>query len=321
MRTSAGSLALGESIALRDSFVVKRLRAAGCVLLGKTNMSEWANFRSIRSTSGWSGRGGQTKNPYALDRNPSGSSSGSAVAVAANLCGVAVGTETDGSIVSPASICGIVGIKPTVGLISRSGIIPLSKSQDSAGPMARCVADAAALLGAMAGVDARDAATLTSRGKVFADYTQFLDEAGLKGARIGIARDFFGVDERCDHAIDHAITAMKRAGAIVIDSVRITAPKQLDQAEFELVLHYEFKAGLNEYLAALGPGAPVRTLDELIDFNGRNAAREMPYFGQDLLLKAQLQSPFTEAAYARAVARNHRPRRAAAFRRFATFGN
>ena len=232
MRTSAGSLALGESMAARDAFIVERLRAAGCVLLGKTNLSEWANFRSSRSTSGWSGRGGQTRNPYALDRNTSGSSSGSGAATAANLCAAAVGTETDGSIVSPASICGLVGIKPTVGLVSRAGIVPIAHSQDSAGPMTRSVTDAAILLGAMTGVDARDAATAGSRGNAKTDYTRFLDPAGLKGARIGVARDFFGTNDRLDRVVEEAIAAMKNAGAVVIDPVKIAHHDKLSDAEF-----------------------------------------------------------------------------------------
>jgi amidase len=302
MRTSAGSLALGESIAARDAFIVERLRAAGCVVLGKTNLSEWANFRSSRSTSGWSGRGGQTRNPYALDRNTSGSSSGSGAAMAANLCAVAVGTETDGSIVSPASICGLVGIKPTVGLVSRAGIIPIAHSQDTAGPMTRSVADAAILLGAMTGVDARDAATAGSRGKASPDYTRFLDPAGLKGARIGVARDFFGYNDRLDRVVEEAIAAMKNAGAVVVDPVKIAHHDKLNDAELTILL-YEFKAGLDAYLAALGPAASVHSMRELIAYNERNAAREMPYFGQERLVEAQKKGPLTDAAYRKAVAK------------------
>ncbi len=305
MRTSAGSLALGESMAARDAFIVERLRAAGCVLLGKTNLSEWANFRSSRSTSGWSGRGGQTRNPYALDRNTSGSSSGSGAATAANLCAVAVGTETDGSIVSPASICGLVGIKPTVGLVSRAGIVPIAHSQDSAGPMTRSVTDAAILLGAMTGVDARDAATAGSRGNAKTDYTRFLDPAGLKGARIGVARDFFGTNDRLDRVVEEAIAAMKNAGAVVIDPVKIAHHDKLSDAEL-VVLLYEFKADLNAYLAALGPGASVHSLRELIEYNERNAAREMPYFAQERLVDAQKKGPLTDAAYRKALARNRK---------------
>ena len=255
MRTSAGSLALAEHIAKQDAFVVARLRAAGCVVLGKTNLSEWANFRGARSTSGWSARGGQTRNPYALDRNTSGSSSGSAAAMAASLAAIAVGTETDGSIVSPSSKCGLVGIKPTVGLVSRTGIIPIAHSQDTAGPMARCVADAAALLSAMIGVDPRDAATAGSRGRARADYTKFLDPAGLKGARIGVAREFFGTNDRVDAVIGEALAAMKDAGAVLVDPVQIRHQAELGPSEFE-VLYYELKADLDAYLEGGGRGGP-----------------------------------------------------------------
>ena len=305
MRTSAGSLALGESIAARDAFIVERLRAAGCVVLGKTNLSEWANFRSSRSTSGWSGRGGQTRNPYALDRNTSGSSSGSGAAMAANLCAVAVGTETDGSIVSPASICGLVGLKPTVGLVSRVGIIPIAHTQDTAGPMTRSVADAAILLGAMTGVDARDAASAGSHGKAMTDYTRFLDPAGLKGARIGVARDFFGYNDRLDRVIEEAVAAMKNAGAIVIDPVKIAHHDKLGDAELTILL-YEFKADLDAYLAALGPSASVHSMRDLIEYNERNAAREMPYFAQERLVEAQKKGPLTDAAYRKAIAQNRK---------------
>ncbi len=305
MHTSAGSLALADAIAARDAYVVERLRAAGCVLLGKTNLSEWANFRSSRSTSGWSGRGGQTRNPYALDRNTSGSSSGSAAAMAADLAAIAVGTETDGSIVSPASICGLVGIKPTVGLVSRSGIVPIAHSQDSAGPMARSVSDAALLLGAMTGVDPRDAATAASRGKVPPDYSRYLDRAGLKGARIGVARQFFGTNDHVDRVVEEAIAAMRDAGAVVVDPVTIRHQDQLGESELDVLL-YEFKADLNDYLRTAGPGAAVRSMAELIEFNQRNAAREMPWFGQERLEAAQKKGPLTDAAYRRAVARNRR---------------
>ena len=302
MRTSAGSLALGESIAPRDAHVAEKLRAAGCVILGKSNLSEWANFRGARSTSGWSGRGGQTRNPYALDRNTSGSSSGSGAAIAANLCAIAVGTETDGSIVSPSSVCGVVGIKSTVGLVSRAGIIPIATSQDTAGPMTRCVADAAALLTAMAGPDLRDAATRASRGHHHPDYTKFLDPAGLKGARIGVARDFFGANDRLDRVVEDAIAAMKSAGAVVIDPVRMPSIAKLGDFEIE-VLYFEFKAGLDAYLRSAGPGASVRSLPELIAWNERNAAREMRYFGQERLIASQKKGPLTDAAYRRAVAK------------------
>jgi amidase len=305
MRTSAGSFALADAIAPRDAFVVERLRVAGCVILGKTNLSEWANFRGARSTSGWSARGGQTRNPYALDRNTSGSSSGSAAAMAASLAAVAVGTETDGSIVSPSSMCGLVGIKPTVGLVSRAGIIPIAHSQDSAGPMARTVADAAVLLGAMTGVDPRDEATAGSRRKAYGDYTKFLDPAGLKGARIGVAREFFGSNDRVDRVIEEAIAAMKDAGAVVVDPVTIRHRDKLDATELE-VLHYELKADLNAYLRMAGTGVAVRSLADLIAYNERNAAREMPYFAQERFVEAQKKGPLTDAAYRKALAANHR---------------
>ena len=305
MRTSAGSLALAEAIALRDAYVVERLRAAGCVILGKTNLSEWANFRGARSTSGWSARGGQTRNPYALDRNTSGSSSGSAAAMAASLAAVAVGTETDGSIVSPSSMCGLVGIKPTVGLVSRAGIIPIAHSQDSAGPMARTVADAAVLLGAMTGVDPRDEATAGSRGKAHGDYTKFLDPAGLKGARIGVAREFFGKNDRVDRVIEEALAAMKDAGAVLVDPVRIRHHDALDASEIEVLL-YELKTDLDAYLRTAGAGAAVRSLAELIAYNERNAAREMPYFAQERFVEAQKKGPLSEAAYRKALAGNRR---------------
>ena len=301
MHTSAGSLALGRSVSPRDAYMVERLRAAGCVLLGKTNLSEWANFRSSRSTSGWSGRGGQTRNPHALDRNTSGSSSGSAAAVAAGLGVVAVGTETDGSIVSPSSVCGIVGIKPTVGLVSRAGIVPIAHSQDTAGPMARSVADAAALLGPMTGIDVRDPATAASRGHAVTDYTRFLDRAGLKGMRLGVAREFFGINDRADRVIDEAIAALRDEGASVVDPVAIAQVGNLGGPEYDVLL-YEFKADLNAYLAQLGPDVAVRSLDALIEYNLRNAGREMPYFAQERLVEAQGKGPLSEPAYRRAVA-------------------
>lgn len=299
--TAAGSLALEGSIPARDSFIAERLQAAGAVLLGKANLSEWANFRSERSTSGWSSRGGQCRNPYALDRDPSGSSSGSAAATAASLCAAAVGSETNGSIVSPASRCGLVGIKPTVGLLSRSGIIPISHSQDTAGPMARTVADAAVLLGAMAGVDERDEATRASRGKAAEDYTKFLDPDGLKGARIGIYHPR-SLDDNpwVVGVLQEAVAAMKERGAVIIDPVEIESANKLGEDGYEVLL-YEFKAGLNRYLAELGPGAPVRTLQEAIEFNEKHRDRVMPYFGQEIFLKAQAKGPLTDAAYKKAL--------------------
>ncbi len=302
MMTTAGSLALLGSIPLQDSTVTRKLREAGAVILGKTNLSEWANFRGSRSSSGWSGRGGQTRNPYVLDRNPSGSSSGSAVAVSANLCAFAVGTETDGSIVSPASHCGIVGIKPTVGLISRAGIIPIAHSQDTAGPMARTVSDAALALTVLAGADPRDPATAAART---ADYAQFLDPAGLRGARIGVARYFFSAGSRAAKVLDSAIAAMKRAGAEIIDPAELPTHGSFGAAEQQILL-YEFKADLNAYLAGLGPKAPVRTIDDIIAFNERQSRRELQFFGQETMLKARDKGPLTEPQYLEAVANARR---------------
>jgi len=290
MTTTAGSLALEGSIAQNDSFVAARLRAAGVVLLGKTNLSEWANFRSSHSTSGWSGRGGLTRNPYVLDRNPCGSSSGSGAAVSANLCVAAIGTETDGSIVCPSSTNGIVGIKPTVGLVSAAGIIPIAHSQDTAGPMARTVADAAILLGVLTGTT----------------YAQSLDPDGLRGARIGVARDkFFGFNDQVDQLMAAALQEMKRRGAEVVDPADISTAGKFDDSESEVLL-YEFKADLNAYLAALGPRARVHSLQDVIDFNERHRDKEMPYFGQDLMLKAQAKGPLTDAAYLEALEKNHK---------------
>lgn len=309
MMTTAGSLALAGSIAPRDSFVAQRLREAGAVILGKTNLSEWANFRSTHSTSGWSSRGGQTRNPYALDRNPCGSSSGSAVAVAANLCAVAIGTETDGSIICPAQANSIVGIKPTLGLVSRSGIIPIAHSQDTAGPMARTVSDAAILLGALTGVDSRDPVTQESRGKSCTDYTQFLDPNGIRGARIGVARNFFGFDEKVDQIMDGCIEEMKRLGVEIVDPANIETAGKLRDTEFEVLL-YEFKADLNNYLAGLGPDAPVHSLKEIIEFNERNREKAMPYFGQEIMLMAEEKGPLTSENYLEALQKNHRLSRA-----------
>ncbi|HYP00790.1 MAG TPA: amidase, partial [Pyrinomonadaceae bacterium] len=308
MQTTAGSLALVGQPAPRDAFVAERLRAAGAVILGKTNLSEWANFRSTHSTSGWSGRGGQTRNPYAIDRNPCGSSSGSGVAVAANFAAAAIGTETDGSIVCPSSASGIVGIKPTLGLVSRSGIIPIAHSQDTAGPMTRTVADAALVLSALTGIDPRDRATQASRGKSHADYTRFLDPVGLRGARIGVARKFFGFSDKVDKLMTGAIDALKGAGAIVVDPADLPSHGKYDDSEFEVLL-YEFKADLNKYLAERGGGVP-RSLKELIEFNERNREREMPYFGQEIFIKAQAKGALTSKPYLAALAKNHRLSRA-----------
>jgi amidase len=304
MMTTAGSLALIGSKPPKDSFVAEKLRAAGAVILGKTNLSEWANIRSSHSTSGWSGRGGLTKNPYALDRNPCGSSSGSGAGVSANLCTAAIGTETVGSIVCPSSSNGIAGIKPTVGLVSRGGIIPISHSQDGAGPMCRTVRDAAIMLGALTGVDPRDSATENSQGKSLTDYARFCDPDGLKGARIGVARKYFGFNDAVDALMEQSLDAMKRQGATLIDPADIETLGKFDESEL-LVFMYELKADLNAYLATLGPHAPVRTLKEIIDFNDRNRQKEMPYFGQDLFLKADAKGPLTEKAYLDALEKNH----------------
>lgn len=305
MHTTAGSLALLESKPPADAFLVHRLRAAGAVILGKTNLSEWANIRSTHSTSGWSGRGGLTKNPYALDRNTSGSSSGSAVAVASSLCAVAVGTETDGSIVSPSSINGIVGIKPTVGLVSRTGIVPISHSQDSAGPMARTVRDAAILLGAMVGTDKADAATSANPSRKAEDYTQYLDPHGLRGARIGVVRKYFGFLDRVDAVINSAVAALKSEGAILVDPVEIEAVGKMDDAETTVLL-YELKADMKAYLSRLGEGAPAHTLKDLIEYNETHAKTEMPYFGQELFIRAEAKGPLTSKEYLNALAKNHR---------------
>ncbi len=300
MTTTAGSLALEGSIPPQDSFVAERLRAAGAILLGKLNMSEWAYFRGERATSGWSARGGQCRNPYALDRNPCGSSSGSGVAASANLCALTVGTETGGSIMCPSSSNGVVGIKPTVGLWSRSGIIPISHSQDTAGPMTRTVADAAILLGGAVGVDPRDEATARSDGNFHSDYAQFLDPAGLEGARIGVARSFTGFDPRITALFEDAILAMRDAGAVVVDPANLAQSAWNDELPL-LVLEYEFKADLNAYLATLGDAAPVRTLEEIIAFNEENAELEMPHFGQQRMIAAQARGPLTDQAYLDAV--------------------
>jgi len=305
MATTAGSLALVGSKPPKDSFLAQKLREAGAVILGKTNPSEWANIRSSHSTSGWCGRGGLTKNPYALDRNCSGSSSGSGAAAAANLCAAAIGTETDGSIVSPSSVCGIVGIKPTVGLISRTGIIPISHTQDSGGPMARTVQDAAILLGTFTGVDPEDKATAGSRGHSFADYTKFLDPKGLKGARIGVVRRYFGLLDAMDPIIEDALDAMKREGAILVDPTKIETLGKLGDSEMTVFL-YELKADMNAYLARLGPSAPVHSLKEIIEFNERNKKLEMPYFGQDIFIKSEAKGPLTTKEYLNALEKDRR---------------
>jgi amidase len=295
MQTTAGSLALEGNIAERDAFLVDRLRAAGAVILAKANLSEWANFRSTRSSSGWSGRGRQCKNPYVLDRNPSGSSSGSAVAVSSSYCAVAVGTETDGSIISPSNACGIVGIKPTVGLVSRAGVIPIAHSQDTAGPMCRTVADAAALLSGMTGVDPRDPATADSQGHIAPDYTAFLDVTGLRGVRIGV-RPRTGNNPQLNQLMEDAIKTLREHGAEVVDPAEIETAGQLGTAERD-VLQYEFKADLNAYLATMPSTVRPRTLADIIAFNEANKDREMPYFGQETFIACQAKGPLTEQPY------------------------
>ena len=301
MQTTAGSLALAGSRPPKDSFVVSRLRGAGVVIVGKTNCSEWANFRGRHSTSGWSGRGGQTHNPYALDRNPSGSSSGSGAAAAANLCAVAVGTETDGSIVSPSSVNGIAGIKPTVGLVSRSGIIPISHTQDTAGPMGRTLADAAALLSALAGIDPDDPATQSAPANLPGDYTRFLDPHGLQGSRLGVVRKYAGFNMHVDRVFEEALAALKSAGAEIVDPVEIAAIDKLDEPETE-VLHFEFKTDLNRYLAWLGASSQVHSLEEVIAFNQKNRSRELPWFGQESMEKAQTKGDLSSPDYKKALA-------------------
>ncbi len=301
MQTTAGSLALEGNLASRDAFIVRRLRKAGAVILGKTNLSEWANFRGKRSVSGWSSRGGLTRNPYALDRTACGSSSGSGAAVAANFCAAAVGTETDGSIICPSQTNGIVGVKPTLGLLSRSGIIPIAHSQDTAGPMARTVADAAILLGAMTGVDKTDPATIASAKRALKDYTKFLDKNGLKGARIGVARNMCGTDERILRLLEQSVETMRRLGATVIDPAALPNFDKFGKTELE-VLHYEFKADLNDYLA--GANGRVKSMAEVIKFNAENKTRVMPYFGQEHMLAAQEKGSLRDKAYRAALAKN-----------------
>ena len=304
MMTTAGSLALLGFTPTKDAYLAHQLRAAGAVILGKTNLSEWANFRSSHSSSGWSARGGQTRNPNALDRSPCGSSSGSGAAVSANLCAAAVGTETDGSIVCPSSANGVVGIKPTVGLISRAGIVPIAHSQDTAGPMCRTVADAALLLGALSGADLDDPATKARPADLPSDYTPFLDRAGLRGARIGVLRRSYDFTESTAGVFSAALDAMKHEGAVLIDPVQIDSMGKFDDSELQVLL-YEFKADLNAFLAG-APNAPVHSLNDIIVFNQAHSDRELQFFGQDLFLKAQKKGPLTDEAYVRALAKNHR---------------
>ncbi len=303
MLTTAGSLALMGSRPPKDAFVVGQLRNAGALILGKTNLSEWANIRSTHSTSGWSGRGGLTKNPYALDRNTSGSSSGSGAAVSSNLCAVAIGTETDGSVVSPSSINGVVGIKPTVGLVSRTGIIPISHSQDTAGPMARTVKDAAILLGGMAGIDPEDDATRDKERVAYPDYTRFLSDDGLKGARIGVVRKYFGFLPSVDKIIEDALEVLRKNGAELIDPVEIESLGKFDDSELTVLL-YELKADMKAYLDRRGPDSPVKSLKDIIEFNRKHETEEMPYFKQELFLQAEEKGPLTNDEYIEALVKN-----------------
>jgi len=302
MLTTAGSLALASTPAPRDSTVVARLRSAGAVLLGKTNLSEWANFRGNRSISGWSGRGGQTRNPYALDRNPCGSSSGTGAAISANLAVIGIGTETDGSITCPAAFCGLAGLKPTVGLVSRTGIIPISATQDTAGPMTRTVADLATMLGAIAGPDVHDAATGPAARHALADYRSALNPDALKGARLGVVRGYFGFHPGVDALAEEALKLLKDRGAILVDPVKPPADSTFGDAEYQVLL-YEFKDGINKYLAGRGTGFPMRKLEDLIEFNSTNRDRELKWFGQETFEEAVKKGPLTSAAYLKA--RNH----------------
>ena len=302
MHTTAGSIALADHIANKDAFVVTQLRKAGALIIGKTNLSEWANFRSTRSSSGWSSRGGQTRNPYVINRSPCGSSSGSAVAVSANLCAVAVGTETDGSVIAPASFCGIVGIKPTVGLVSRSGIIPISATQDTAGPMTRTVADGAILLNAMVGVDPTDSVTLNAKDKIAKDYTSFLDKNALKGKRIGVEQSFLkGRQEEVVALYQKTIDQLKELGATIVPVELVKETGPLGEAEFQVLL-YEFKDGLNKYLSSVKKG--VKSMGELIEFNKKQADKAMPYFKQELVEMSNAKGDLKSSEYLEAVAKS-----------------
>ncbi|MEQ8905915.1 amidase [Ekhidna sp.] len=295
MMTTAGSMALAGSSAPDDAFIVKKLREAGAVLLGKTNLSEWANFRSFRSSSGWSGRGRQTRNPYALDRNPCGSSAGSGSAASGNMCALTIGTETNGSIVCPSSANGLVGIKPTVGLWSRDGIIPISETQDTAGPMVRSVADGAALLGALVGVDESDPRTKESEGNYHTDYTQFLDVNGLQGKRIGVLNGTLGYHEKVDEIMERSFAALEAQGATLVKDIKLYENDAYGNSGLELLL-YEFKDGVNKYLASR-PDLKVKTLADIIQFNKDNADVEMPYFPQGILERAEMKGPLTDEEY------------------------
>lgn len=304
MQTTAGSLALEGNIAAKDAFIVKQMRKAGAVILGKTNLSEWANFRGKHSISGWSSRGGLTRNPHALDRSTSGSSSGSAAAIAANLGVVSVGTETDGSIISPAQTTGIVGIKPTLGLLSRSGIIPIAHSQDTPGPMARTVTDAAILLGVMTGVDKDDPVTESSKKRKLRDYAKSLDYDGLKGARIGVARNMAGSNPKIIKIFELCVEVMKQLGAVIVDPVTVPNFDKIETTEYEVLL-YEYKADLNKYLKALGEGVKVHSMEDVIKFNEQYEDRVMLYFGQEHMIAAQAKGTLREKKYKDALAKNH----------------
>ena len=305
MQTTAGSLAFEGHIASEDAFIVKKLRDAGAIILAKANLSEWANFRSTRSTSGWSSRGGQTLNPYALNRNPCGSSSGSAVAVASNLCTVAIGTETDGSVICPSQTNSIVGIKPTIGLVSRTGIIPISHNQDTAGSMARTVQDAALLLNVMVGIDPNDSSTTKHNKNIPLDYTKFLDPKGLVGTRIGVARNYFDKSDLIDKIIEGAVEKMKELGAEIIDPVEIKTINDLGDPEFQVLL-FDFKHDLNEYIAEYGPINSLKNIADIINFNNEHQEKILPYFGQELFTMANEKGPITSDEYKEALEKCHR---------------
>ncbi len=299
MQTTAGSLALEGNIAPKDAFIIRKLRDAGAVVLGKTNLSEWANFRSTNSSSGWSGRGGQVRNPFCLDRSPCGSSSGTGAVVSANLCAIGIGTETNGSIVCPSGINGLVGIKPTLGMWSRQGIIPIAHSQDTAGPMTRTVKDAAILLGALAEFDSDDAETHIEKGEIFKDYTQFLDLDGLKGMRIGIASEMIGFNAKVDNVFKQAVEVLKSKGAEIVEEVKFENRRKWGDPSYQVLL-YEFKADLNKYLEQ-HPGAPVKSMEEIIEFNRNNAGREMPWFNQEIFEEAQKKGDLTTEEYVKSL--------------------
>jgi len=300
MQTTAGSLAFEGHFASEDAFIVKKLRKAGAIIIAKANLSEWANFRSTRSTSGWSSRGGQTLNPYSLDRNPCGSSSGSAVSVAANLCPVAIGTETDGSIICPSHINSIVGIKPTIGLVSRTGIIPISHNQDTAGPMARSIYDATILLSLITGVDPDDPSTVRHGNEIPEDYTNFLVKNDLKDTRIGVARNFFGKNDWVDRIIEKSLEKMKTLGVDIIDPIEFSTLDELDEPELTVLL-FDFKHDLNQYLIKYGPINTISNLDDLMKFNNEYQEKVMPYFGQELFIMANEKDSIKSEEYKEAL--------------------